>query len=201
MRDTIHGAPITTRRMPSLQPARSGTGRTSRPSLGALRRARRERLQPEDFHFQRGRRRAPGLRREEVAQLCGICATCYTWIEQGRATAISLQTLHASADGLRLSRAAREYLLELGGRTDPSAPPEPSDPRPLLALVRSSRAPACLIDRRWDALVCNRPAAELFADWLGRRGERNLLRYVFLDADAPHCIVEWPERSRRLVAE
>lgn len=183
--------------MPVLQPTQGA----SRPSLGAFLRARRERLQPEDFHFPRGRRRALGLRREEAAQLCGLSATWYTWIEQGRATAISLETMCAIAEGLRLSRAERAYLFELGGRTDPSLSPETADPRPLLGLLRSIRAPAYLIDRYWDAVAWNRAAAALFADWLGRRGERNLLRYVFLDPDAPRFIVEWPERSRRLVAE
>ena len=176
-------------------------GSALRPSLGAFLRARRERLRPEDFQFQRGRRRAAGLRREEAAQLCGISVTWYTWIEQGRTTAISRETLHAIADGLRLSRAERRYLFELSGRADPSSTHEPTDPRPLLALVRAIRAPAYVIDRHWDALVLNRAAAKLFADWLGGQRERNLLRYVFLDPRAPRFIVDWVERSQRLVAE
>ncbi len=180
---------------------RGDSRRALEPSLGAFLRAQRERLHPESFQFPRGRRRAPGLRREEAAQLCGISVTWYTWIEQGRTKAISHETLHAIADGLRLSRAERAYLFELSGRTDPLPRPEPPDPRPLLALVRAVRTPAYVIDRHWDAVAWNRPAAQLFMDWLGRRGERNLLRYVFLDARAPQFILEWPERAERLVAE
>lgn len=175
-------------------------------------RARRDRLRPEDFQLPRGRRRAPGLRREEVAQLCGISPTWYTWIEQGRTTAVSVATLNAIADGLRLARAERAYLFEISSRADPSpARPEDSDPRRLMALVRAIRTPAYIIDRHWDAIVWNRSAAELFAHWLGKvaakagdvpaAGERNLLRYVFLDPSAADFIVDWQVRAHRLVAE
>ena len=180
---------------------RGDSRRAFEPSLGAFLRAQRERLRPESFEFPRGRRRAPGLRREEAAQLCGISVTWYTWIEHGRTRAISQETLHAIADGLCLSRAERAYLFELSGRADVRPSSEPPDPRPLLALVRAVRTPAYVIDRHWDAVVWNRPAAQLFTDWLGARGPRNLLRYVFLDARAPHFIVDWPQRAQRLVAE
>ena len=176
----------------------------SRPSLGEFLRARRDRLRPEDFGFPRGRRRAPGLRREEAAQLCGISPTWYTWIEQGRTAAISVETLSAIASGLRLSRAERAYLFELSARADPAPPhAEGSDPQQLSALVRAVRSPAYILDRHWDAIAWNRAGAELFADWLGGAGtaERNLLRYVFLDGRAPGFIVDWSERARRLVAE
>ncbi len=187
-----------------------------RPSLGEFLRARRDRLRPEDFGLAHGRRRAPGLRREEVAQLCGISPTWYTWIEQGRTTAISVETLSAIAAGLRLSRAERAYLFELSARADPAPPlPEGSDPLQLSELVRAVRTPAYILDRHWDAIAWNDPAAELFVDWLGvpNRGipytrrpgdasvDRNLLRYVFLDERAPAFIVDWDERARRLVAE
>jgi hypothetical protein len=64
------------------------------------------------------------------------------------------------------------------------------------------RSPAYVLDGHWDALAWNRPAASLFADWLGPQAqERNLLRYVFLDPRAREFIIDWPRRSRRLVAE
>lgn len=181
----------------------SDTEDPSHPSLGDFLRARRDCLRPEDFGFGGGRRRAPGLRREEVAQLCGISPTWYTWIEQSRTTAISVETLSAIAAGLRLSRAERAYLFELSARADPAPPrAEGSDPQRLWALVRAVRSPAYVLDRHWDAIAWNRQAAELFVDWLGGRNpERNLLRYVFLDERAPRFIVDWAERARRLVAE
>lgn len=63
------------------------------------------------------------------------------------------------------------------------------------------RTPAYILDRHWDAIAWNRPAALLFEDWLKGRGARNLLRYVFLHPLAPSFIVHWPERAQRLVAE
>ncbi len=198
--------------MPARNRSIDADERSCRLPLGEFLRARRDRLRPEDFQLPRGRRRAPGLRREEVAQLCGISPTWYTWIEQGRTTSISVATLTAIADGLRLSRAERAYLFETSMRADPAAPcREDADPRRLLVLVRSVRTPAYILDRHWDAVAWNAPAAELFLDWLGKgalmvRGNRNapgrnLLRYVFLDARAPAFIADWEERSHRLVAE
>lgn len=202
--------------MSTHDPTDVGTEEKSRPSLGDFLRARRDRLRPEDFGFPRGRRRAPGLRREEVAQLCGISPTWYTWIEQGRTAAISVETLSAVAAGLRLSRAERAYLFELSARADPAPPrAERSDPQQLLALACAVKSPAYILDRHWDAIAWNAAAAELFIDWLGAGGrapavaargdgpttERNLLRYVFLDDRAPGFIVDWAGRARRLVAE
>lgn len=180
----------------------------STPLLGDFLRARRDCLRPEDFNLPSGvRRRAPGLRREEAAQLCGISPTWYTWIEQSRTTAVSVETLHSIAGGLRLSRAERVYLFELASRADPAPPQtEYADPQRLSALVRAVRTPAYMLDRHWDAIAWNKPAAELFVDWLGARArsapaDRNLLRYVFLDTRAPKFILDWEERARRLVAE
>ncbi len=127
------------------------------------------------------------------------------------------------AGGLRLSRAERAYLFALSARADPAPPrAEGSHPQQLSALVNTVRTPTYILDRHWDALAWNRPAADLFVDWLGSGGrtyvgggrpsigraspdapavERNLLRYVFLDDRAPGFIVDWGERARRLVAE
>jgi transcriptional regulator with XRE-family HTH domain len=174
-------------------------------TLGQFLRARRDRCQPEDFGLSGvHRRRAPGLRREEVAALCGISPTWYTWIEQGRTSAISVETLGALARGLRLSQAERTYLFELASRADPApARPAESDPHRLADLIGAVSTPAYVLDRHWDALGWNPSAAELFEDWLGSNDgpKRNLLRYVFLHPRAPSLIIDWPERARRLVAE
>jgi transcriptional regulator with XRE-family HTH domain len=176
----------------------------ARRQLGEFLRARRDRLRPEDLGLPPGqRRRAPGLRREEAAQLCGISPTWFTWIEQGRTGSVSVATLAAIARGLRLSAAERRYLFELAARADPAPPRNGvADPRQLQGLVDAVRAPAYVLDRHWDAVVWNRAAAELFPDWLGRRGaQRNLLQYVFQEPAARRFIVGWAERARRLVAE
>lgn len=171
-------------------------------------RACRERLRPEDVGLRSGgRRRAPGLRREEVAQLAAISTTWYTWIEQGRTVAVSARSLGALASALRLSRAERAYLFELVALADPDRAGSVDDGAPqqqaLQPLVQSVRTPAYVLDRHWDAVAWNAPAARLFSGWLGARPmvERNLLRYVFLVPQARRFIADWPERAERLVAE
>jgi transcriptional regulator with XRE-family HTH domain len=170
--------------------------------LGEFLRARRESLRPLDFGMpQRNRRRTPGLRREEVAQLCGISSTWYTWIEQGRTTSISPATLVALSQGLHLTPAERAYLFENAGRLDP-APPGPAltDGQELAGLLQVIHAPAYVLDRHWNALAWNRSAAQLFSDWLAMPAP-NLLRYVFLHPRARTFLLDWGERARRLVAE
>lgn len=115
---------------------------------------------------------------------------------------MSTDTLRAIAAGLHLSNAERAYLFELAARADPEHPSdEGSAPHRLADLVKVIRTPAYILDRHWDAIAWNRPAALLFEDWLKARGARNLLRYVFLHPQAPSFIVNWPERAQRLVAE
>ena len=189
--------------------------RKGKPSLlGEFLRAHRAQLHPQELGLPRGgRRRTPGLRREELAQLCGISPTWYTWIEQGRTTAVSAQTLDALAQGLRLGPAERAYLFELAGRADPARPSQlPAESLPLDTLVRAIRTPAYVLDHYWNAIAWNRPAAALFTDWLGVAGGRgrragaaeaapNLLRYVFLHPGARRFLVEWEDRAWRLAAE
>ncbi|MDU3362074.1 MAG: helix-turn-helix transcriptional regulator [Klebsiella sp.] len=82
-------------------------------ALGDFLRARRQRLDPATFGFPAGRRRTPGLRREEVAQLASISPTWYTWLEQGRGGAPSREVLERIACGLRLTTPEREHLFIL----------------------------------------------------------------------------------------
>lgn len=172
--------------------------------LGAFLRARREHLTPQQAGLAGGsaRRRTPGLRREEVAHLCGLSPTWYTWLEQGREVSASPYALARVAGALQLSAAERAYLFELAQRRDPegaqdgAAPPPPA----LTAALAAIAAPAYLLDHAWTARGWNPPAERLFAGWLGGR-EPNLLRYVFLDPGARDFIHDWPERARRLVAE
>src|SRR6266852_3047196 len=94
-----------------------------RRMLGDFLRAHRARLSPTSLGLPLGsRRRTPGLRREEVAQSCGMSATWYTWLEQGRDVSASPTALAGLAGALRLTPAERAYLFELAGRRDPSAP-------------------------------------------------------------------------------
>ena len=149
------------------------------------------------------RRRTPGLRREEVAQLAGISTTWYTWLEQGRDIALSGAALARLAQVLKLSPAERGYLFELAQRHDPAPAASDEDEAVLQVLrtmVEAMPMPAYLLDRGWRRCAWNRPAAELFAPWLAS-GESCLLRYVFLDPGARDFICDWDERANRLVAE
>ena len=177
-----------------------------RRALGAFFRARRERLVPADARIQGGsaRRRTPGLRREEVAQLCGLSPTWYTWLEQGREVSMSPDALARVADALHLTAAERAYVFQLARKRDPDeaavASGEGALPESLGAALRVITAPAYVLDRLWNACDWNEPARKLFAQWLGG-AELNLLRYVFLDPTAQVFIRDWDNRARRLAAE
>ena len=98
--------------------ARPGAHSASRSELADLLRSRRHRLTPADVGLPAGtRRRTAGLRREEVAQLAGVSATYYTFLEQGRDVRPSRQVVTALAGALRLSSAERAYLFQLAGIT------------------------------------------------------------------------------------
>lgn len=177
-------------------------------ALGDFIRTHRERLSPLAVGLPPGpRRRTPGLRREEVAQLCGVSPTWYTWIEQGRPVSASAEALARIAVALQLSRAERGYLFELAGERDPAEPaPAASDaPAALIATVALVDAPAYVLDRQWNALAWNARAAELFVGWLDgppdEKRERNLLRFTLTEPSARTLIVDWETRARRLVAQ
>ncbi|QBC33431.1 transcriptional regulator [Pandoraea sp. XY-2] len=186
-------------------PAPHGDDARQRRALGDFLRAHRERLTPAAAGLPPlGRRRTPGLRREEVAQLCGLSATWYTWIEQARDVSISAGALAAVAGALRLSRAERAYLFDLAGKRDPErgAVPLPHHASAQVqAAVAAVAAPAYALDRCWDVLAWNAAAADIFHGWLDAPGAKNLLRYIFLDAGAPTLIQDWERRARRVVAE
>lgn len=177
--------------------------------LGEFLRAIRERQSPEAHGLSKGaRRRATGLRREEVALLCGISPTWYTWIEQGRTQAVSVATLNSLSQGLKLSQAERSYLFQLANRADPMAPAiHDADVAEYQNLVDDILPPAYMLDRHWDVIAWNAAAARLFKGWLPspkereRPFERNILRFVFRNAKAQELIVDWPERVKRLAAE
>ena len=175
-------------------------------SLGEFIRTRRERLRPEQVGLSAGsRRRAKGLRREELAGLCGISPTWLTWIEQGRTEGVSPGAIERIAGALLLSRAERGYLFELAGMRDPERSGPPCDPQlneMLKKVVAKIQTPAYVLDQAWTATAWNRRAAQLFTAWLGTSsGERNLLRYTFLDPGARTFIADWSSRAQRLVAE
>jgi transcriptional regulator with XRE-family HTH domain len=140
---------------------------TRRTELAAFLRAQRARLTPADVGLPEGsapgRRRTPGLRREEVAQLSGVGVTWYTWLEQGRDIAASAQVIDALVRALRLTPDQHRHLRELAGLP----PPEPQAPaaRAVLSQFRAAagRDPG---DSRFAELVAAlTEASPQFRDW------------------------------------
>jgi hypothetical protein len=143
-------------------------GERRRAELGEFLKARRARLSPGDFGMPPGsRRRTPGLRREEVALLAGVGVTWYTWLEQGRQINASMQVLDAVARTLRLDRAEREHLYRLAEatplRTECTRKAVPDAIREIVDSLEP--LPAILINSRFDVLLSNIAADELFGEW------------------------------------
>ncbi len=165
------------------------TGRVDqreRRELADFLRSRRERITPADVGLPAGpRRRTPGLRREEVAQLAFISAEYYARLEQGRAPHPSREVLAQLTRALRLTEAERDHLLRLAG-----VPPEPPGPsrevRPSIVdlLRRMPDAAAVVLSATYEVLAWNDLAAALMEDFsaLPRR-DRNLVRRAYL---GPH---------------
>jgi transcriptional regulator with XRE-family HTH domain len=182
------------------------TGERRREELADFLRHRREALAPEDVGLPNGgRRRTPGLRREEVAHLAGIGATWYTWLEQGRDVRASLDVLEALARALRLNQAERSHLIMLGRGEE--APPCKSPVERASATLRRlienlGPNPAYIIGRRWDYLAWNDAAVALLGD-LGAipRAARNHAWLTFTDPARREMFTDWEQSSRTLVAK
>jgi transcriptional regulator with XRE-family HTH domain len=123
-----------------------------------------------------GRRRASGLRREELALLAGISADYLTRLEQGRASSPSAQVVEALARALRLSPQEREHLFRLAGLVPPGPDMVPAFIPPSVhrLLDRLAGVPVAVYDAAWTLLLANQPYAALMGDPSGWRGnERN----------------------------
>lgn len=176
-------------------------------TLGEFIRTHRERTTPQSVGLLSiGRRRTPGLRREELAQLCEVSPTWLTWLEQGRGVSASGKLLARIADVLHLTAAERTYLFSLAERLDPQHDEdEAGADQSLQAIVDAVDGPAYMLDRQWDAVAWNEHALALFGGWLDVEetapAKPNLLRFMFRSPAARGLIVDWEERARRLVAE
>ncbi len=175
---------------------------TARQSLGNFLRARRLRLDPAAFGFIAGRRRTPGLRREEVAQLANISPTWYTWLEQGRGGAPSREVLNRIASGLRLTSTEREHLFILAFGHPPEAQFTLSvdiTPR-LQRILDAFIIPAIVKTVTWDVIAWNRAAACVLTDYEQLpMTERNVMRRMFIDPEVRRAQDDWQAMARLLV--
>jgi transcriptional regulator with XRE-family HTH domain len=181
--------------------------------LGEFIRLHRENIKPQDVGLPaHGRRRTPGLRREELAQLCAVSPTWLTWLEQGRPISASAKVLAKMADVLSLTPSERAYLFRLADKVDPSSSSELEHGAmcqefDLNVIVNAIKTPAYILNQQWDAMVWNRPAKELFIGWLDQAKSNkpttppNLLQFMFLEPKARKLVTDWSDRANRLVAE
>ena len=171
-------------------------------SLGGFLRDRRGRLQPDAPTA--GRRRTPGLRREEVAARAGVSVTWYTWLEQGRGGPPSNEVLERLAGALELDAAAREMMFLLAQQRPPplkagAAPTNVSEAvRRVLDAMPTS--PALVKTATWDVVAWNAAAQALLGAHTHEPHEPNTLRRLFCDPSVRAALPDWEENARLALA-
>ena len=177
----------------------------SRRDLSKFLLARRTRTRPEDVGLTAGaRRRTPGLRREEVAQLAGVGVTWYTWFEQGRDIRVSTHFLENICRALCLNPIERSHLFVLAQHRPPphSQPGTRAVSPAMVAMLQSLPNPAYITTPRWDVAAWNQPAVELFCDYAALPPDRrNHLWLVFTDPHCRYMMLEWEQVARRMLAK
>ena len=169
-----------------------------RAALADFLRRRRETLRPSDVGLPEGaRRRAPGLRREEVAQLAAMSADYYTRLEQRRGPQPSEQMLASLARALRLTDDERDYLYRLAGQNAPDRFSGSSHVSPALQRVldRLDDSPALVLSNLGETLLQNRMSAALLGDRSGYTGlERSEYYRWFVHPETER--IRYPEDDR-----
>ncbi|MCR6477104.1 helix-turn-helix transcriptional regulator [Variovorax sp. ZS18.2.2] len=166
---------------------------------------RRTKLTPADVGLpSRGRRRTPGLRREEVAAMAGVGLTWYTWFEQGRDIQVSEKFLLGVAHALKLDDADCSHLFLLAHKRPP--PPEAHQWVSVTPLVQQlmddlANRPAYVCNLRWDVVAWNAAADALFGFGARERELRNILRMVFADPELRRRLPAWHDDAPRLLAQ
>jgi transcriptional regulator with XRE-family HTH domain len=171
--------------------------------LGTYLKDCRAKLDPGAFGFPSQRRRTPGLRREEVAQRANISSTWYTWLEQGRGGAPSANVLGRIAGALMLTDVEREHLFLLGLGRPPEVryrKDEGVTPRLQRVLDALEPSPALIRTATWDVVAWNRAATVMLTDYGSLPpGERNILRFIFLDPRVRAAQYDWESVARLVV--
>jgi len=178
----------------------------NRDELAEFLRSRRHRITPRQVGLPEGeRRRTPGLRRQEVAQLAGMSIDYYIRLEQGRGPHPSRQVLNALARALMLYQDERTHLFQLAGQAS-DLPARRSDvPASILHLISFlEEVPAYVIDATYDILAWNPLAGAVLGDLESRSpADRNVIRWVFADPDIAEILddVEQGAFARASVAD
>jgi transcriptional regulator with XRE-family HTH domain len=149
--------------------------------LAAFLRARRARVSPQEAGLpETGRRRTPGLRRQEVAQLAGMSVDYYIRLEQGRGPRPSRQVLSALARALMLTTDERDYLFRMGGEVTPQTAGPSREITPGIRYLLDSMpvTPAYVVDAAYNVLAWNE-LATMFIGKLAADADRNMIRWTF----------------------
>ena len=176
-----------------------------RQELSDFLRNRRGRIDPADLGLPAtSRRRTPGLRREEVAQLAGMSVTWYTWLEQKRPIGVSSGVLDNLARVLRLDPAERLQLFQLAlCRPALDVPSRRETVSPLIRrlLDQTHPIPAFVLGRRWDILAWNRAALAFYLNFEQvPTNERNMLWLIFTNSTMRSLLVHWRKRAQDTLA-
>jgi hypothetical protein len=189
---------------PSAEPNRAELGASRRRELGDFLRNRRERITPAQVGLHSGgRRRTPGLRREEVAQLSGLGVTWYTWLEQGRDIRASQQVLEAIARTLQLDRHERSHLFTLADSPVVAAVDDSHALGPEIhaLLTQLDPFPVSVINARYDVLAWNGAYARVSGDLATLPvEERNGLWLAFTSPYRRSMMVDFDESVGRMIA-
>lgn len=181
----------------------------SRAQLAHFLRSRRARITPAEVGLPAGlHRRAPGLRREEVAVLAGLSPSWYTYLEQARNIHPSTQVLDSLARVLRLTEDERRYLHTLAqGSAGPPPLPLVGEETPeelVRGLVRTtehSPLPVYGIDVYCDLIAWNRAATAYYTDFAALpERDRNMLRWLLRAPEARQRLPDWHQDTRDIVA-
>ncbi|MDH6574839.1 hypothetical protein P3T29_000456 [Kitasatospora sp. MAP5-34] len=175
-----------------------------RHELAAFLRSRRERISPEQVGLpQTGRRRTPGLRREEVAQLAAVGVTWYTWLEQARDIQVSSQVLDSVARTLLLDRNERAHLFALAGSEDPAPVVDclTITPAVRVLLEQLEPMPSAVLNSRYDILAHNRAYTRIVGDLDAMPFEdRNVMWLAFTDSYFSGLLVDRESARQAIVA-
>lgn len=149
------------------------------------------------------RRRTPGLRREEVAQLAGIGITWYTWLEQGRPIRVSNQVVESLARVLMLDKQERIHLYLLANQPLPAEiPANRGTISPVLQHVMDSMTfcPSLVSDQRWNVIGWNDAANAILGDFSKMNArERNIVWAMFTDRKFKQLYVDWEHHAKGLL--